>query len=146
MVFDHQHLINTIIAEIEHCEANIDDAILYNDEWNHHLGTIKAFFDKLSESKLTINLAKNEFCHATLTFLGYIVGQGQVKPIEAKVEAISDFPVPTCKRQLMRFLGMAGYYRKFCNNFSVIAEPLTNLLSKRIRFKWTSDCQNAFDN
>ena len=40
---------------------------------------------------------------------------------------------------------MAGYYRKFCNNFSVIAEPLTNLLSKRMRFKWTSDCQFAFD-
>ena len=73
------------------------------------------------------------------------MGHGQVKPIEAKVEAISNFPVPTCKRQLMRFLGMAGYYRKLCNNFSVIAEPLTNLLSKRMMFKWTSDCQNAFD-
>ena len=73
------------------------------------------------------------------------MGHGQVKPVEAKVEAISDFPVPTCKRQMMRFLGMAGYYRKLCNNFSVIAEPLTNLLSKRMRFKWTSDCQNAFD-
>ena len=70
---------------------------------------------------------------------------GQVRPIEAKVEAISDLPVPRCKRQLMRFLGMAGYYRKFCNNFSVIAEPRTNLLSKRMRFKWTSDCQNALD-
>ena len=45
------------------------------------------------------------------------MGQGQGKPIEAKVEAISDFPVPTCKRQLMRFLGMADYYRKFCNIF-----------------------------
>ena len=140
-----QRLINTIIAGIEHCDAYIDDAIIYSDEWNHHLGTIKAFFDKLSEAKLTINLAKSEFCHATLTFLGHVVGHGQVKPIEAKVEAISNFPVPTCKRQLMRFLGMAGYYRKFCNNFSVIAEPLTNLLSKRMRFKWTSDCQNAFD-
>ena len=40
------------------------------------------------------------------------MGQGQVKPIEAKVEAISDFPVPTCKRQLMRFFGMAGYLQK----------------------------------
>ena len=113
--------------------------IIYNDEWNHHLGTIKAFFDKLSEA---INLAKSEFCHATLTFLGHVVGQGQVKPTEAKVEAISDFLVPTCKRQLMsdRFLGMVGYYRKFCNNFFVIAEPRTNLLSKSVRFKWTSDC------
>ena len=73
------------------------------------------------------------------------MGQSQVKPIEAKVEAISDFPAPTCKRQLMRFPVMAGYYRKFCNNFFVIAKPLTDLLSKRTRFKWTNDCQNAFD-
>ena len=80
-----------------------------------------------------------------LTFLGHVVGHGQVKHIEAKVEAISDFPVPTCKRQLLRFLGMAVYYRKFCNKFSVIAEPLTNLFNKGMTFKWTSDCQNAFD-
>ena len=80
-----------------------------------------------------------------LAFLGHIVGHGQVNPVEAKVEAISDFPVPTCKRQLMRSFGMAGYYRKFCNNFSVMTEPLANLLSKRMRLKWTSDCQNALD-
>ena len=43
----------------------------------------------------------------------------------------------------MRFLGMAGYYRKCCDNFSVIAEPLTNLLNKRTN--WTNDCQKAFD-
>ena len=59
------------------------------------------------------------------------------------MKAISNFSVPTCKRQLMRFLGMAGYYRKFCENFSVIAEPLTNLLSKRTKFIWTNDCQKA---
>ena len=61
------------------------------------------------------------------------------------MKAISDCLVPTCKRQLMRFLGMAGYYRKFCDNFSVIAEPLTNLLSKRTKFIWINDCQEAFD-
>ena len=63
-----------------------------------------------------------------------MVGQGQVKPVEAKVEAISDFPVPSGKRQLMHFLGMAGYYRTLCNNFSIIAEPLANLLGKRVKF------------
>ena len=77
--------------------------------------------------------------------LGHVVGQGQVKPVEAKVKATSSFPVPTCKRQLMRFLGMASYYIKFCDIFSVIAEPLTNLLSKRTKFIWTNDCQKAFD-
>ena len=96
-------------------------------------------------AKLTVNLAKTEFCHATVIFLGHLVGQGQVKPLEAKVNAISEFPVPKCKRQLMRFLGMAGYYRKFCKNFSGIAEPLTNLLKKSTKFKWNDKCQNAFD-
>ena len=92
-----------------------------------------------------MNLAKIELCHANLTFRGHIVGQGQVKPTEAKVEAISDFPVPTSKRQQMRFLGMAGYYRKFCHNFFVIAEPLTKVLGKRTNFVWNNDCQKSFD-
>ena len=70
---------------------------------------------------------------------------GNISPVEAKVEAISDFPVPTGKRQLMRFLCMAGYYRKFCNNLSVIAESLTNLLGKRVKYVWTDDCQKSLD-
>ena len=45
----------------------------------------------------------------------------------------------------MCFLGMAGNYRKFCSNFSVIAEPLTNLLGKRVKYVWTDDCQKSFD-
>ena len=44
----------------------------------------------------------------------------------------------------MRFLGMAGYYRKFCRNFSTIAEPLTRLLSKRVKFIWLPECEIAF--
>ena len=140
-----QRLINMIITGLDNCKAYIDDAIIYSEEWDQQIKTIRDFFERLSKAKLTINLAKSEFCQATLTFLGHVVGQGQVKPVEAKVTAISDFPVPTYKRQLMRFLGMAGYYRKLCDNFSVIAEPLTNLLSKRTKFIWTNDCQKAFD-
>ena len=66
------------------------------------------------------------------------------KPVEANVEAISDFPLPYGKRQLMSFLGMAGYNRKFCNNFFIITEPLTNLLGKRVNFIWTNNCQKPF--
>ena len=61
------------------------------------------------------------------------------------MKAISDFPVPTCKRQLTRFLGMAGYYRKFYNNVSAIAEPLTNLLGKITKYVWNNDCRKSFD-
>ena len=140
-----QRLVNSLISNLDGCKAYIDDAIIFSEEWEQHLQTIRTFFDRLSEAKLTVNLAKSEFCHAYFTFLGHIVGQGQVNPVEAKVEAISDFSVPTGKRQLMRFLGMAGYYRKFCNNFSVIAEPLTNKLGKKVKYVWTDDCQKSFD-
>ena len=140
-----QRLVNNVICGLDGCDAYIDDVIIYSDSWSDHLQRIRKFFDQLSKAKLTVNLAKTEFCHATVTFLRHFVGQGQVKPLEAKVNAISEFPVPKCKRQLMRFLGMAGYYRKFCKNFSGIAEPLTNLLKKSTRFKWHDKCQDAFD-
>ena len=58
-----------------------------------------------------MNLAKSDFCHATVECLGHKVGQGFVTPITAKVEAISQFPIPTNKKELMRFLGIAGFYR-----------------------------------
>ncbi len=140
-----QRLVNMVIAGLDGCDAYIDDVIIYTDTWSDHLQRIKQFFDRLSEAKLTVNLGKTEFCHATVTFLGHLVGQGQVKPLESKVNAISEFPVPATKKQLMRFLGMAGYYRKFCKNFSIIAEPLTNLLKKNVKFKWNDNCQVAFD-
>ena len=140
-----QRLVKNVICGLDGCDAYIDDVIIYSDSWSDHLQRIRKFLDQLSKAKLTVNLAKTEFCHATVTFLGHLVGQGQVKPLEAKVNAISEFPVPKCKRQLMRFLGMAGYYRKFCKNFSGIAEPLTNLLKKSTKFKWNDKCQDAFD-
>ena len=139
-----QRLVNNVICGLDGCDAYIDD-IIYSDSWSDHLPRIRKFFDRLSKAKLTVNLAKTEFCYATVTFLGHLVGQGQVKALEAKVNAISEFPVPKRKRQLMRFLGMAGYYRKFCKNFSGINEPLTNLLKKSTKFKWNEKCQDAFD-
>ena len=140
-----QRLVNNVICGLDGCDAYIDDLIIYSDSWSDHLQRIRKFFDRPSIAKLTVNLAKTEFCHATVTFLGHLVGQGQVKPLEAKANAISEFPVPKCRRQLMRFLGMVGYYRKFCKNFSGIAEPLTNLLKKNTKFKWNNKCQDAFD-
>ena len=81
----------------------------------------------MREAKLTINLMKSEFGKATVKYLGHIVGQGQVRPLDAKIQTIVKYPIPTSRKELARFLGMAGYYRNFCLNFSDIAAPLTNL-------------------
>ena len=113
--------------------------------WSDHVRQIKCFFQIMREAKLTINLMKNEFGKATVKYLGHIVGQGQVTPLNAKIRTIAKFPIPTSGKELARFLGMAGYYKNFCLHFSEIAAPLTNLFSKKVKFVWTNDCQLAFD-
>ena len=136
---------NKVISRLDGVGAYIDDIIIYSNILEEHLHLIRSFFDRLSEFQLTINLNKSEICHRTLTFLGHVVGQGQVKPISAKVKAINDFPVPSSKKNLMRFLGMTGYYRKLCNNFSSMS-ALIDLLKTKCKFVWNETCQNSFEN
>ncbi len=109
------------------------------------MAKLDVVFGRLANASLTLNLAKCEFAKAVVTYLGKRVGQGQVRPVEAKVCAIVEFPIPTNKRELRRFLGMAGYYRGFCRNFAAIVSPLTDLLSTSRKFVWTSECMSAFN-
>ena len=123
----------------------LDDVVIYSDNWSDHICQIKRLFQIMREAKLTINLMKSEFDKATVKYLGHIVGQGQVRPLDAKIKTIAKFPIPTSCKELARFLGVLGYYRNFCLNFLEIAAPLTNLLSKKVKYVWTDDCQLAFD-
>ena len=140
-----QRMVNHLISDLEGCEGYIDDVIVHSESFDAHLLHIRSLFERLTEANLTVSLMKTEFCHAVVEYLGHVVGNGQVKPVKAKVEAILNYSTPTCKKELMRFLGMAGYYRKFCPNFSSIAYPLTNLLCKNSKFLWGESCQNAFE-
>ena len=140
-----QRMVNKLVRDIDGCEGYIDDVVIFSDNWSDHIRQIERFFQIMLEAKLTINLMKSEFSKATVKYLGHIVGQGQVRPLDAKIQTIVKFPIPTSRKELARFLGMAGYYRNFCLNFSDIAAPLTNLLSKKVKFVWTDDCQLAFD-
>ena len=140
-----QRMVNKLVRDIDGCEGYIDDVVIFSDNWSDHIRQIERFFQIMREAKLTINLMKSEFGKATVKYLGHIVGQGQVRPLDAKIQTIVKYPIPTSRKELARFLGMAGYYRNFCLNFSEIAAPLTNLLSKKVKFVSTDDCQLAFD-
>ena len=74
------------------------------------------------------------------------MGQSRVAPVQVKVMAIAEYPAPTTKKELQRFLGLVGYYRSFCKNFSTVVFPLSELLKAKLKFVWSSECCNAFEN
>lgn len=121
---------NTVVAGLDGCAVYLDDVIFYSDTWENHLQHIPALFDRLVYANLTINLAKCEVARATVTYLGKVVGQGNVRPVRAKVLAIEP-------KELMHFLGMVGYYRAFCKNLSTVVTPPTSLLSEKAKFEWS---------
>ena len=125
-----QRLMNKVLAGLTNCKAYIDDVIVYSDTWEEHYEQLKVLFTRLQEANLVINLKKCELAKATVTCLGHVVGKGRVLPRQAKVQSIVDFPKPGNKRELMRFLGMSGLYRKFCANYSKLVVPLTDLLKR----------------
>ncbi len=132
-----QPLINHLIADIDGCEAYIDDVIMYS--WETHLVIMRKFFQQISEANLKINLVKSEFGCGHVTYLGHNVGQSKVKPINAKIEAICAFPQPSTKKQVMHFLSMAGYYREFCPNSSTVSEPLLHFCERMLSLSGQND-------
>ena len=132
-----QRLINSLTSDLE---GYIDDVVVYSDTWKQHMQHLRALLEKLARAKLTVDLSKSEFGHAQVVFLGHVIGQGCVTPEQPKVESVAKYPPPTSKQELMWFLSMAGYYRKFCWNFSIVTTPLTNLLKKQVPFLWFIEC------
>ena len=140
-----QRLMTKVLGDMEGCALYLDDVVVFSDTWDSHVERIRALFARLAEARLTVNLAKCEFAKATVTYLGRVVGQGTVRPVEEKVKAVVRFPVPVTKKELMRFLGLVGYYRCFCRNFSDVVAPLTDLLKAKVTFVWSPVCQQAFE-
>ena len=70
--------------------------------WSGHMQILTMVFERLMKASLTLNLAKCDFGKATVTYLGKQVGHGQVRPVEAKVVAITGFPAPTTKCEIIR--------------------------------------------
>ena len=64
--------------------------------------------------------------------------------VDNDVEAVQSFPPAATKKELMRFLKMAGFYRRFCHNFSDVVAPLTGLRTNAM-FQWSAECQTVFD-
>lgn len=140
-----QRVMDQLLGSIEGVGVYLDDIVIYSATWEEHLMILQKVFKKLQEAGLTINLEKSEFGKATVQYLGFEVGKGLLAPVNANIEGIRKASPPATRKQLQSFIGMAGFYRRFCPNFSAIIAPLTDLTSPKTKFVWTSECQESFE-
>ena len=126
------------------CVAYLDDILIFSETWSDHLKHLNLVFTRVREAKLTLKLSKCEFAAAELDFLGHYVGLGKLLPREQKVKALIDFPRPVNRKGVQRFLGLAGYFRRFIPHYSDLSRVLSDLLKKNTKYVWTDVCEQAF--
>ena len=123
----------------------IDDILVYSRDKEEHANHLRTVLQTLRGKQLYAKLSKCEFWLDQVVFLGHVISNGGIEVDPRKVEAVVQWAVPTNVSELRSFLGMAGYYRRFIEGFSIIAGPLTKLLRKDVQWVWTASCQSSFD-
>ena len=123
----------------------IDDILVYSKSEEDHVKHLRQVLQTLRENKLYAKFSKCEFWLDRVVFLGHVISAEGVFVDPTKVEAIVKWEAPKNVHEVRSFLGLAGYYRRFVQNFSIIASPLTRLLRKKVPFVWSDECQRSFD-
>jgi thymidylate kinase len=122
-----------------------DDTITYSTGFDKHKENLIEIFGRLREAVLKLNPVKCQFFKDHVTFLGFVVDEKGLSPDPRLIEAIAHRLEPNNPKAVASFLGLTGYYRRFVKDYSKIAEPLTRLLSPKVKFSWGTEQQLAFD-
>lgn len=121
----------------------LDDLIIPSRDWEDMLSVVRRVFQSLRTASLTLKPGKCTFGASKLDFLGFTVSKGVIQP-GPKVHAIKSFPRPRDVHEVRRFLGLAGYFRRFIISYASLAAPLTQLTSKDTPYEWTEERETSF--
>ena len=108
----------------------MDDFTVYGDNFQEAVENLEKVLIKCQETNLSLS---HEKCHMLCTegvVLGHHISPTRIQVDPTKIKVICDLPVPTTQKDVRSFLGHAGYYRRFIENFTKIASPLFYLLTK----------------
>ena len=122
----------------------IDDILIYSKTEAEHEEHLHQVLETLRANKLYAKFSKCEFWLRKVTFLGHVVSSEGVSVDPAKIEAVTNWTRPSTVSEIRSFLGLAGYYRRFVEDFSRIASPLTQLTRKGTPFVWSPACERSF--
>ncbi|GJR46431.1 putative reverse transcriptase domain-containing protein [Tanacetum coccineum] len=123
----------------------IDDILVYSKTREEHEDHLRIVLEILRQKKLYAKFLKCDFWLGQVAFLGHIVSDDGITMDPAKVEAITKWPRSTTVTKVRSFLGLAGYYRRFVEGFSLLALPLTKLMRKGEKFVWNEEREKSFE-
>ena len=119
----------------------VDDILFYSQSEEEHEDHLRIVLQALREHQLYAKFSKCEFWLTEVRFLGHVVSTLGVSVDAEKVEAIMIWERPKPVFEIRRFLGLVVYYRRFIEDFSRLATPMTRLTRKGVKFKWDDFCE-----
>ncbi|XP_070025999.1 uncharacterized protein [Nicotiana sylvestris] len=114
----------------------IDDILIDSRSQGEHENHLRTMLQTLREHQLYAKFSKCEFWLDSVAFLGHVVSKDGIMVDPKKTEAVQKWPRPTSPTKIRSVLGLAGYYRRYVQDFSRIAAPLTKLTQKNAKFQW----------
>ena len=125
--------------------AYLDDVIVMGNGVRDHLMNLRTVFERFRQYNLKLKPRKCVLFLTQVSYLGKVVSRDGISVDPTKVEAIVNWPVPACTKDVQSFLGMVGYHRDFLKDLSGTADCLFELFAKDVSFEWTTERQDAFD-
>ncbi|GJU67555.1 putative reverse transcriptase domain-containing protein [Tanacetum coccineum] len=122
----------------------IDDILIYSKTQEEHVEYLRLVLGLLKKEKLYAKFSKCEFWLREVQFLGHVINGNGIHVDPSKIEAVKNWKAPRTPTEVRSFLGLAGYYRRFIENFSKIAKSLTILTQKCKTFDWGEEQELAF--
>ncbi|KAJ9552184.1 hypothetical protein OSB04_016229 [Centaurea solstitialis] len=131
---------------VENCmEVFMDDFSVFGNSFDDCLSSLDRVLARCEESHLVLNWEKCHFMVREGIVLGHKISKDGLEVDKAKIDTISKLPPPTNIKGVRSFLGHAGFYRRFIQDFSKISRPLTKLLEKDAPFIFDEKCISAFE-
>ncbi|KAI3712329.1 hypothetical protein L1987_70880 [Smallanthus sonchifolius] len=122
----------------------IDDLLIYSRSESDHAFHFCEILEVLQREKLYAKFSKCVFWLHEIQFLGYVVNEKGITVDPSKIVAVEDWSSPKTPSEIRSFLGLAGYYRRFIEDFSRIALPMTKLTRKERKFVWGPEQESTF--